>query len=234
MKRGFAKVVLLQQIFPNLLVIPASLDSENSTSLVFKHIGKSENRFIIFRHEIRVRFPIQNHRGRRKQTKTFLFPFSIRVQYKNVADSSQIRKKVLSKYVYQTKDRLKQIVRIRHRDHRSKKTTTGGGQLFPGNFCLSQKSSIYVMLCYLFYLPHNNYKKIKEKRGKKKWRGDLTETIGAYERFGLLELRVRDVKHRLKKRWRKVEDGKIYVLWIWMSLNFSIPRSLKFGSVYEH
>lgn len=150
MKRGFAKVVLLQQIFPNLLVIPASLDSENSTSPVFKHIGKSENRFIIFRHEIRVRFPIQNRRGRRKQTKTFLFPFSIRVQYKNVADSSQIRKKVLSKDVYQTKDRLKQIVRIRHRDHRSKKTTTGGGQLFPGNFCLSQKSSIYVMLFIYF------------------------------------------------------------------------------------
>ena len=168
MNRGFGKVGLLQQIFPNLLVIPASLDSENSTSLAFKHIGKSENCFIIFRHEIRVRFPIQNLWRRREQTKTFLFPFSIRVQYKNVADSSQIRKNFLSKDVYQTKDRLKQIVRIRHRDHRSKKTTTGGGQLFPGNFCLSQKSSIYVMLCYVIYfICHTIITKNKGKERKK-------------------------------------------------------------------
>ena len=75
-------------------------DSENSTSLAFKHIGKSENRFIIFRHEIHVRFPIQNLWRHREQTKTFLFPFSIRVQYKNVADSSQSQShKVLSKDV---------------------------------------------------------------------------------------------------------------------------------------
>ena len=52
---------------------------------------------LIFRHEIRFRFRIQNHWRRREQTKTFLFPYSIRVQYKNVADSLQIRKKVLSK-----------------------------------------------------------------------------------------------------------------------------------------
>ena len=32
-----------------------------------------------------------------------------------------------------------------------------------------------------------------EKERKKKWRGDLTETIGAYERLGLSELRVRAV-----------------------------------------
>ena len=43
------------------------------------------------------------------------------------------------------------------------------------------------MLTVLFYLPHNNYKNIG-KEEKKKWRGDLTETIGAYERLGLLEL----------------------------------------------
>ena len=42
-----------------------------------------------------------------------------------------------------------------------------------------------------------------------KWRGDLTETIGAYERLGLLELPAKAVSHQLKKRWRKVEDGKI-------------------------
>ena len=28
----------------------------------------------------------------------------------------------------------------------------------------------------------------EEEEKKKKWRGDLTETIGAYERLGLLEL----------------------------------------------
>ena len=34
----------------------------------------------------------------------------------------------------------------------------------------------------LFYLPHNDYKKYKPRksRKKKKWRGDLTETVGAY------------------------------------------------------
>ena len=35
-----------------------------------------------------------------------------------------------------------------------------------------------------------NYKQYRIGR-KKKWRGDLTETIGAYERLGLLELRAR-------------------------------------------
>ena len=46
----------------------------------------------------------------------------------------------------------------------------------------------------LFYLPHNNYKKYR-KEEKKKWRGDLTETIGAHERLGLLELWARAVSH---------------------------------------
>ena len=38
------------------------------------------------------------------------------------------------------------------------------------------------------------------KEKKKKWRGDLTETVGAYERLGLLELRAKAVSHQLKKR----------------------------------
>ena len=42
--------------------------------------------------------------------------------------------------------------------------------------------------------------KNKGKERKKKWRGDLTEDIGAYERLGLLELLVRAVKHQLKKK----------------------------------
>ena len=103
--------------FCDILVIPASLDSENSTSLAFKHIGKSENRFIIFRYKIRVRFPIQN-----------------------------LWRRVL------------------------------------------------FMLCYVIhFICLTIITKNKEKERKKKWRGDLTETIGACERFGLLELRVRDV-----------------------------------------
>ena len=31
-------------------------------------------------------------------------------------------------------------------------------------------------------------KNIGKEEKKKKWRGDLTETVGAYERLGLLEL----------------------------------------------
>ena len=44
---------------------------------------------------------------------------------------------------------------------------------------------------YFTLFATQSLQKIKEKREKKKWRGDLTETIGAYERLGLLELRVR-------------------------------------------
>jgi len=68
-------------------------------------------------------------------------------------------------------------------------------------------------------LPHNNYKKNIRKE-KEKWRRDLTKTIGAYERLGLLELRARAVSHQLKKRWRKVEDGKIYELFSYLLNNF--------------
>ena len=42
---------------------------------------------------------------------------------------------------------------------------------------------------YLFYfICHTIITKNIGKEEKKKWRGDLTETIGAYERLGLLEL----------------------------------------------
>ena len=78
----------------------------------------------------------------------------------------------------------------------------------------------------LFYLPHNNYKKYRKRR-KKKWRGDLTETIGAYERLGLLELWARAVSHQLKKRRRKVEDGKIYKLFSYLLNNLIFSFFLK-------
>ena len=55
------------------------------------------------------------------------------------------------------------------------------------SWSLGAKSMVYlehfalnVYLFILFYLPHNNYKKYRKRR-KKKWRGDLTHTIGAYE-----------------------------------------------------
>ena len=54
---------------------------------------------------------------------------------------------------------------------------------------------------YLFYfICHTIITKNKGKEREKKWRGDLTENIGAYERLGLLEVRVRAVKHQLKKK----------------------------------
>ena len=83
----------------------------------------------------------------------------------------------------------------------------------------------FIYLFY-FYLPHNNYKKIGKQK-KKKWRGDLTETIGAYERLGLLELQARAVSHQLKKRWRKVEDGKIYELFSYLLNNLIFSFFLK-------
>ena len=63
---------------------------------------------------------------------------------------------------------------------------------------------------YLFYFICNTIitKNKGKERKKKKWWGDVTETIGPYERLGLLELRVRAVKHQLKKRWPKVVYGK--------------------------
>ena len=78
--------------------------------------------------------------------------------------------------------------------------------------CTFSKSQRLFYFTFLFYfichpIITKNIGKIEK---KKKWGGDLTETIGAYERLGLLELRAGAVKHQLKKRWRKVEDGKIY------------------------
>ena len=83
-----------------------------------------------------------------------------------------------------------------------------------------------IYLFILFYLPHNNYKKYRKRR-KKKWRGDLTETIGAYERLGLLELWARAVSHQLKKRRRKVEDGKTYELFSYLLNNLIFSFFLK-------
>ena len=65
------------------------------------------------------------------------------------------------------------------------------------------------------------------KEEKKRWQGDLTETIGAYERLGLLELWARVVSHQLKKRRRKVEDGKTYELFSYLLNNLIFSFFLK-------
>ena len=49
----------------------------------------------------------------------------------------------------------------------------------------------------------------------------------AYERLGLLELRVRAVSHQLKKKWPKVEYGKIYELFSFLQNNLIFSFYLK-------
>ena len=46
----------------------------------------------------------------------------------------------------------------------------------------------YFLFIYFIFICHTIITKSIGKEEKKKWRGDLTETIGAYERLGLLEL----------------------------------------------
>ena len=47
-----------------------------------------------------------------------------------------------------------------------------------------------VFICYFICHTIITKNKGKEREREMKWRGDLTETIGAYERLGFLELRV--------------------------------------------
>ena len=51
------------------------------------------------------------------------------------------------------------------------------------------KNKTCTIRCGLFYfICHTIITKNIGKEEKKKWRGDLTETVGAYETLGLLEL----------------------------------------------
>ena len=90
-----------------------------------------------------------------------------------------------------------------------------------------------VFLCFKVYflnfifICHPIITKNIGKEEKKKWQGDLTETMGAYERLGLLELRARAVSHQSKKRWWKVEDGKIYVQFSYLLNNLIFSFFLK-------
>ena len=82
---------------------------------------------------------------------------------------------------------------------------------------------LFYFICHTIITKNIGYRK----RRKKKWRGDLTETIGAYERLGLLALRARAVSHQLKKRWRKVKGGKSYELFSYLLNNLIFSFSLK-------
>lgn len=63
---------------------------------------------------------------------------------------------------------------------------------------------------YLFYFICNTI--ITKNKGKERKKKEVVRrrnrNYRPYERLGLLELRVRAVKHQLKKRWPKVVYGK--------------------------
>ena len=54
---------------------------------------------------------------------------------------------------------------------------------------LADEPSVPTYFFYLlfYFICHTIFTKNIGKEEKKKWQGDLTETIGAYERLGLLE-----------------------------------------------
>ena len=88
------------------------------------------------------------------------------------------------------------------------------------------KAHLYLFILF-YFICHTMITKNIGKEEKKKWRGDLTETTGAYERLGLLELWARAVSHQLKKRRRKVEDGKTYQLFSYLLINLIFSFFLK-------
>ena len=92
---------------------------------------------------------------------------------------------------------------------------------------LAGANAYFIYFISFYFICHTIITKNIGKEEKKKWRGDLTETIGAYERLGLLELWARAVSHQLKKRGRKVEDGKIYELFSYLLNNLIFSFFLK-------
>ena len=89
------------------------------------------------------------------------------------------------------------------------------------------EASIYLFIYLFYFICHTIITKNIGKEEKKKWRGDLTETIGAYERLGLIKLWATAVSHQLKKRRRKVEDGKTYELFSYLLNNLIFSFFLK-------
>ena len=91
---------------------------------------------------------------------------------------------------------------------------------------LLTRAFIYLFI-YFYFICHTIITKNIGKERKKKWRGDLTEIIGAYERLGLLKLWARAVSHQLKKRRRKIEDGKTCELFSYLLNNLIFSFFLK-------
>ena len=62
-------------------------------------------------------------------------------------------------------------------------------ELFRDNETIIHMKHNFILFYFILFatLITKNIGKEEEEK-KKKWRGDLTETIGAYERLGLLEL----------------------------------------------
>ena len=85
------------------------------------------------------------------------------------------------------------------------------------------------LILIIFYLSHNDRKLITnyiEQVGKKKWRRDLTETRSLWE-VKPPRTTGKSCLHQLKKRWRKVEDGKIYARFSYLRNNLIFSIFLK-------
>ena len=91
---------------------------------------------------------------------------------------------------------------------------------------VNESSSIPISFYFLFYLPHNNYKKYGKRRKKEVARRPNRNYRTLWE-VSLLELWARAVSHQLKKRRRKVEDGKIYELFTYLLNNLIFRFFLK-------
>ena len=70
-------------------------------------------------------------------------------------------------------------------------------------FVMKLGAPLLGLFFYYIFICHTIITKNIRKEEKKKWRGDLTETIGDYQRLGRLELRARAVSHQLKKDGKK-------------------------------
>ena len=70
-------------------------------------------------------------------------------------------------------------------------------------FVMKLGAPLLGLFFYYIFICHTIITKNIRKEEKRKWRGDLTETIGDYQRLGRLELRARAVSHQLKKDGKK-------------------------------
>ena len=59
---------------------------------------------------------------------------------------------------------------------------------YPESPSYLKEGNLFIYFYLFYFICHTIITKSIGKEEKKKWRGDLTEAIGAYERLGLLEL----------------------------------------------